>query len=92
MAISRGERALMRPVQCPGAPGVPADRSVEQRSSEVVDLEHGLAFVSQLGVGPRTPVVSVRGLAIERTLAVVTKRGRPLSVAGNAFLRFLRRA
>ena len=58
----------------------------------MVDLEHGLAFVSRLGLGARTHVVPVRGLRIERTLAVVTKRGRPLSVAADAFLRHLRQA
>jgi DNA-binding transcriptional LysR family regulator len=54
-----------------------------------------LAFVSQLGVqgmgrelGVRA--LEVRGLSIERRLAVISKRGRPLSPAASAFSALLR--
>ncbi|MEN9797735.1 MAG: hypothetical protein RL653_1431 [Pseudomonadota bacterium] len=54
-----------------------------------------LAFVSQLGVqgmgrelGVR--MLEVRGLNIERRLAVISKRGRPLSPAASAFSALLR--
>jgi len=56
----------------------------------MVDLGLGLAFVSSLGVAKDTVVVDVPGLRIERTLAVATKRGRPLSAAAAAFLKQLR--
>lgn len=55
----------------------------------MVALDLGLAFVSRLGVeaaGRGVEVVSVRGLKIVRTLAVIRRRGRPLSVAAEAFL------
>lgn len=61
----------------------------------MVGLGLGLAFVSRSGVAdddPRIRVVPVQGLRIERTLAVVTRRGRPLSVAAGAFLAHLRRS
>lgn len=47
-----------------------------------------LAFVSQLGVVGRelgVRVIDVRGLAIQRRLAVISKLGRPLSPAAQAF-------
>lgn len=46
-----------------------------------------LAFVSQLGVESQTEVkgVPVQGLRIERTLAVITRRGSRLSPAARAF-------
>jgi hypothetical protein len=57
----------------------------------MVDLEHGLAFVSHLGAGKTATVLNVTGLRIRRPLAVITKRGRPLSVAAASFLKQLRR-
>lgn len=59
----------------------------------MVELDLGLAFVSALGVDetdPRIAVVPVTGLKIQRTLAVITKAGRPLSLAASAFLKHLR--
>jgi len=59
----------------------------------MVQLDLGLAFVSALGVhenDPRIAVVPVTGLRIQRTLAVITKAGRPLSLAAGAFLKHLR--
>jgi molybdate transport repressor ModE-like protein len=56
----------------------------------MVELGLGLAFVSRMGVARDTVVVDVPGLRIERTLAVATKRGRPLSAAAAAFLKQLR--
>ena len=56
----------------------------------MVDLGLGLAFVSSLGVTKETVVVDVPGLRIDRTLAVATKRGRPLPAAAAAFLKQLR--
>jgi molybdate transport repressor ModE-like protein len=64
-------------------------RSV-QSILRMVHLGLGLAFVSMLAVERDTAVVSVPGLKIERTLAVATKRGRPLSPAAAAFLKHLR--
>lgn len=60
----------------------------------MVGLDLGLAFVSRLGLDPaehRIRALPVTGLRIERTLAVVTRQGRPLSVAAAAFLKHLRR-
>ena len=78
--------------------GVEMQLVMELRSLQsilrMVGLDLGLAFVSRLGVDgsdPRIRVVPVLGLRIERTLAVATKRGRPLSVAADAFLKGLRR-
>ncbi|MGH7162056.1 MAG: LysR family transcriptional regulator [Planctomycetota bacterium] len=59
----------------------------------MVGLGLGLGFVSRLGVDAgdrRIRVVDLTGLKITRTLAVITKRGRPLSLAAEAFLRKLR--
>ncbi|MHC4549315.1 MAG: LysR family transcriptional regulator [Planctomycetota bacterium] len=67
-------------------------RSV-QSILRMVGLDLGLAFVSHLGVDendPRLRVVPVSSLRIQRTLAVITRRGRPLSVAAEAFLQHLR--
>lgn len=60
---------------------------------EMVAHTQSLAFVSQLGVeGRDTGVVAVevRGLAIHRRLAVISKLGRPLSPAARAFAEALR--
>jgi molybdate transport repressor ModE-like protein len=57
---------------------------------KMVELGLGLAFVSMLGIAKETVVVDVPGLRIERTLAVATKRGRPLPAAAAAFLKELR--
>lgn len=56
----------------------------------MVELGLGLAFVSSLGLGMDPVRIDVPGLRIERTLAVATKRGRPLSAAAAAFLKQLR--
>jgi DNA-binding transcriptional LysR family regulator len=53
-----------------------------------------LAFVSQLGVGDEPEGVralSVTGLKIQRGLAVIAKRDRPLSPAAASFAKLLRR-
>ena len=58
----------------------------------MVSLNLGLAFVSRLGVeaaGKQVRVLDVSGLRINRTLAVIRKSGRPLSVAAEAFLEHL---
>ncbi len=60
---------------------------------QMVATTKSLAFVSRLGVGRGVDgvrVVSVTGLKIERRLAVIAKRGRPLSPAASAFSRRLR--
>ncbi len=54
-----------------------------------------LAFVSRLGVQGRgselgVRVIEVRGLTIDRRLAVIRKTGRPLSAAAKAFAELLR--
>lgn len=54
-----------------------------------------LAFVSQLGVQGRgrelgVRVLEVRGLSIDRRLAVISKLGRPLSAAAREFAALLR--
>jgi molybdate transport repressor ModE-like protein len=82
------------------------DRALEQRGVRMrvvmelrsiqsilrmVSLGQGLAFVSALGADKTTTIVPVTGLRIRRPLAVITKRGRPLSVAAAAFLDQLRR-
>ncbi len=56
----------------------------------MVELDQGLAFVSRLGVDARVRVIDVPGLRIQRTLAVIRRKGRPLSVAARAFLESLR--
>jgi molybdate transport repressor ModE-like protein len=56
----------------------------------MVELGLGLAFVSSLGLGADAVRIEVPGLRIERTLAVATRRGRPLSAAAAAFLKELR--
>ena len=59
----------------------------------MVALQQGLAFVSRLGVeATAEPVVAlkVRGLRIVRSLGIIRKRGRPLSLAAAAFLKTLR--
>ncbi|MCP4006099.1 MAG: LysR family transcriptional regulator [bacterium] len=60
---------------------------------QMVATTRSLAFVSELGVAgadPRVRVLRVQGLNIIRQLAVIRKRGRPLSSAGEAFARALR--
>jgi len=78
--------------------GIEMEVVMELRSIQsilrMVGLDLGLAFVSLLGVSPDDPrvaVVDVRGLKIERTLAVATRRDRPLSPAAAAFLQHLQR-
>ncbi len=58
----------------------------------MVGLDMGLGFVSGLGVSAdsrEVTVLPVQGLKITRTLAVITKRDRPPSVAAAAFLKHL---
>jgi len=76
--------------------GVQVEVVMELRSIQsilqMVALRLGVAFVSRLGVdaaGSAVRVVQVRGVSIRRSLAVVSKRGRPLSVAAEAFLMHL---
>ena len=60
---------------------------------EMVAHTHMLAFVSKLGVEGRdlgVRVLEVRGLSIQRRLAVIHKLGRPLSPAASAFAAMLR--
>jgi DNA-binding transcriptional LysR family regulator len=55
---------------------------------QMVRSSASLAFVSRIGVqddDPRVRVLRVRGLKITRQLAVVSRRGRPLSAAARAF-------
>jgi len=59
----------------------------------MVGATHCLAFVSQLGVGQGVAgirTLSVTGLKIQRGLAVIRKRDRPLSPAAAAFAELLR--
>ncbi len=56
---------------------------------QMVETTGSLAFVSELGAGKAT-VVSVQGLKIERQLAVISKKGRPLSPVAAAFAEGLR--
>lgn len=51
---------------------------------QMVETTGSLGFVSALGAG-RSCCVTVRGLRIERQLAVIWKRGRSLSPAARAF-------
>ena len=76
--------------------GVEMNVVMELRSIQSIlrmaGLGLGLAFVSRLGVDegdPRIRVLTVTGLKVERTLAVATRRGRPLSPAADEFLRHL---
>lgn len=60
----------------------------------MVEATDCLAFVSQLGVGSDPDgvrVIPVTGLKIQRRLAVVRKRQRPLSPAAAQFAKLLRR-
>ena len=65
-------------------------RSIPAILRMVVTMQ-GLAFVSELGLrGERgVRVVPLRGLSIVRSLALIQKRGRPLSPAGAAFVETL---
>lgn len=72
--------------------GVEVNVQMELRSVaatlEMVAHTQSLAFVSQLGVegrGAGVTVVDVKGLAIHRGLALISKLGRPLSPAARAF-------
>jgi len=59
---------------------------------QMVLSTRGLAFVSRLSLEKADPDIrrlEVQGLTIVRDLAVVSKRGRPLSAAGGAFLQLL---
>ena len=51
---------------------------------KMVETTGSLAFVSQLGA-PRGRVIRVRGLRVERQLALISKKARSLSPAGLAF-------
>ena len=68
--------------------GVTMDVVMELRSIaailKMVETTGSLAFVSELGA-PRDRIVKVRGLKVERCLALISKRGRPLSPATSAF-------
>lgn len=60
----------------------------------MVGATHCLAFVSQLGVGSDPAdvrVLPITGLKIERHLAILRKRDRPLSPAAQKFVELLRR-
>ena len=58
----------------------------------MVTTTGNLAFVSKMGVqsDPAVKVLRVSGLAIRRQLAVVTRRGTPLSPAAASFAARLR--
>ena len=58
----------------------------------MVTTTGNLAFVSRLGMEQRSDVVelAVPGLRIERRLAVIARRGMPLSPAAQAFRAHLR--
>lgn len=51
---------------------------------KMVETTGSLAFVSQLGA-PRGRVIKVRDLKVERQLALISKKARPLSPAASAF-------
>lgn len=79
--------------------GVTMNVQMELRSIaaiiEMVAHTSLLAFVSHLGVQGRerelgVRIVEVRGLSIDRRLAVISKSGRPLSPAARAFAALLR--
>lgn len=77
--------------------GVAMNVQMELRSIaailEMVAHTSLLAFVSHLGVEGRATgvhVVPVRGLAVQRRLAVISKLGRPLSPAARAFAAMLK--
>lgn len=50
----------------------------------MVETTGSLAFVSEMGA-PRARILHVRGLKVERQLALISKKGRPLSPAAEAF-------
>lgn len=60
----------------------------------MVETTGSLAFVSELGAqGVRSvQTVNVQGLCVERQLALISKRGRPLSPAASSFVKRLREA
>ncbi len=51
---------------------------------KMVETTGSLAFVSEMGAPPER-VIQVRGLKVERQLALIWKKGRPLSPAATAF-------
>jgi len=51
---------------------------------KMVETTGSLAFVSRLGAPPDR-IIQVRGLKVERQLALISKKGRPLSPAASAF-------
>lgn len=51
---------------------------------KMVETTGSLAFISELGT-PRGRVIKVRGLRVDRELAIISKRGRQLSPAASAF-------
>lgn len=51
---------------------------------KMVETTGSLAFVSQMGA-PRGRTIQVRGLKVERQIALISKKGRPLSPAASAF-------
>lgn len=51
---------------------------------KMVETTGSLAFVSQMGAPPDR-IIQVRGLRVERQLALVSRKGRPLSPAASAF-------
>ena len=60
---------------------------------QMVMSTRSLAFVSRLSlvqVDPRIEMLNLRGLAIEREMAVISKKDRPLSAGAMAFLERLR--
>lgn len=71
--------------------GVEADVAMELRSIpsilRMVATTHSLAFVSRLALDaePGVSAIAVRGLSVERTLALVARAGIPLSPAARAF-------
>ena len=76
--------------------GVNVEVVMELRSIQsilrMVALHLGVAFVSHLGAkagGDEVVEIPVQGLNIRRSLAVIRKRGRPLSIAAAAFLEHL---
>jgi DNA-binding transcriptional LysR family regulator len=68
--------------------GVTMDVVMELRSIaailKMVETTGSLAFVSRLGAPPDR-VIQLRGLKVERQLALVSKKDRPLSPAASAF-------
>ncbi|MCA9579611.1 MAG: hypothetical protein KC668_29485, partial [Myxococcales bacterium] len=51
---------------------------------KMVEITSSLAFISELGA-PSGRAIKVQGLNVTRRLALVSKKGRPLSPAAQAF-------